>query len=55
MDREGLSMDDYISRQAAIEAVSNWLYDGDDGRTVNQLLSDLPPAQPERKKGDYSD
>ena len=37
---------DTISRQDAIDAVSNWLYDGDDRRTVDQLLSALPSAQP---------
>ena len=39
--------DDSINRQAAIDAVSNWLYDRDDKRTVDQLLSALPSAQPE--------
>ena len=41
--------DDLISRQTAIDAVSNWLYDGDDKRSVDQLLSDLPSAQPEQR------
>ena len=40
-------MNDSIWRQDAIDAVSNWLYDGDDRRTVDQLLSALPSAQPE--------
>lgn len=40
-------MSDLIDRQAAIDAVSNWLYDGDDKRSVDQLLSELPSAQPE--------
>lgn len=44
---------DLIDRQAAIAAVSNWLYDRDDGRSVDQLLSTLPSAQPERKKGKW--
>ena len=38
---------DMVSRRGAIEAVSNWLYDGDDRRSVDQLLSALPSAQPE--------
>ena len=42
-------MNDSISRQAAIDAVSNWLYDGDDKRSVDQLLSALPSAQPEQR------
>ena len=46
---------DLIERQAAIAAVSNWLYDRDDGRSVDQLLSALPSAQPERKKGQWTD
>lgn len=36
---------DMVSRRGAIEAVSNWLYDRDDGRSVDQLLSALPSAQ----------
>ena len=39
--------DDAVSRAAAIAAVSNWLYDRDDGRSVDQLLSTLPSVQPE--------
>ena len=42
-------MSDLISRRAAIAAVSNWLYDRDDGRSVDQLLSALPSAQPEKR------
>ena len=42
--------DDAVSRAAAIAAVSNWLYDRDDGRSVDQLLSALPSAQPDYKE-----
>jgi uncharacterized Zn finger protein (UPF0148 family) len=48
-------MSDLIDRQAAIDAVSNWIYDRDDGRSVDQLLSALPSAQPVRLKGQWMD
>ena len=41
---------DTISRRGAIKAVSNWLYDGDDRRSVDQLLSALPSVEPEFAK-----
>ena len=46
-------MTDPIERQAAIEAVSHWLYDCDDMRSVDQLLSGLPSAQPEQTACEY--
>lgn len=50
---QNVPKEDLISRKSAIDAVSNWLYDRDEGRSVDQLLSDLPSAQPERKKGKW--
>jgi hypothetical protein len=49
--QKGEPMSDLIDRQAAIAAVSNWIYDRDDGRSVDQLLSALPSAQPEKQHG----
>lgn len=43
----GRETSNMIDRQMAIDAVSNWLYDGDDKRSVDQLLSELPSAQPD--------
>lgn len=48
---------DTISRQAAIDAVAKWFYDvfgiteSDGTATIFKRLRELPPAQPERKKG----
>ena len=44
-------MDDLISRQAAIDVLEKWLYDGEDRRTIREAIIDIPSAQPERKKG----
>ena len=49
--------DDLISRQAAIEAYGDWYVEEGTAEgfigTVKQLLEGLPPAQPERKKGEW--
>ena len=39
--------DDAISRQQAIGEADRWLYDGNDKRTIGEMLRDLPSAQPE--------
>ena len=41
---------DLISRQAAIEAVSNWLYDTQTTETSDEVLLKLPSAQPENEE-----
>lgn len=52
--------EDTISRQAAIDTLEKWLYDGDDTRTIAETLYALPSAQPEIirckdcKEGTYS-
>ena len=49
MDREGLGMDDLISRQAAIDALKDW-YDGmiiSSFRGIEKVIDALPPAQPD--------
>ena len=40
---------DCISRQQAISKAERWLYDGDDNRTIGEMLRDLPSAQPEQR------
>lgn len=58
MDREGLSMGDLISRQAAVDVIN---YELKYGAVVDQcglktaydLIEALPSAQPERKKGKW--
>ena len=40
-------MDDLISRQQAIGEAERWLYDGDDNRTIGEMLRDLPSVQPD--------
>ena len=49
-------MDDLISRQAAIEAVKQreWLTE-DAKEILEEVLTQLPSAQPERKKGRWID
>ena len=49
-------MDDLISRQAAIEAVKQreWLTE-DAKEILEEVLTQLPSAQPERKKGEWFD
>ena len=42
---------DTISRQQAISEAERWLYDGDDKRTIGEMLRDLPSVQLERKTG----
>lgn len=42
-------MDDLISRQQAIGEAERWLYDGDDKRTIGEMLRDLPEVQPEQR------
>lgn len=44
---------DLISRQQAIGEAERWLYDGDDNRTIGEMLRDLPSIQPERMKGEW--
>lgn len=50
-------MDDLISRQAAIDvADAVWSVTGDKNvAKVWDQIKDLPSAQPERKKGEWSD
>ena len=43
MDRKGLSMNDLISRQAAIETVRKAKSKGE----AHRMLIQMPPAQPE--------
>ena len=38
---------DLISRQAAIDTMEQWLYDGKDNRTVREVVYELPSAQPD--------
>ena len=38
---------DCISRQDAIEAMEQWLYDSKDNRTVREVVYELPSAEPE--------
>ena len=46
-------MDDLISRQAAIEKISETIWDTAVANDVKTLLKELPSAQPERKKGKW--
>lgn len=43
---------DLISRQAAIDAMEKWLFDPNDNRTITEVLSALPSAQPETQTCD---
>lgn len=53
-------MSDTISRQQAIDAVAKWMFEvfgikeSDGTATVFKRLRELPPAQPERPKGEWT-
>lgn len=46
---------DCISRAVASDVMEQWLYDGEDNRTVREVIYELPSAQPEHKKGKWID
>ena len=48
------TMDDCISRRAAIDAIRN-TFVGAIADTIEIRLNDLPSAEPERKKGEWDD
>ena len=51
-------MDDTISRQAAIDAINSHFgfnIDEEYGSAVQEVINGLPSAQPERKKGHWTE
>ena len=49
----GISMDDLISRQAAIEKISETIWDTAVANDVKTILKELPSVTPKQKRGKW--